>query len=434
MAKPTFVARLSPVVCLLLVLTACSDFLRVTNQDVIDASTLNPKDAATIDVFARSAQTTFGAAYGELNRFVALFTTEMQYLDTFEPESQFGVRSVSDLNFANTGMWGSVSGARVESDRVLVQLAGPESAAQLNGARSALFAGYSILLMAETFCQGTLANVSANEPGVPLTTQQLLDTAVARFTKAIDVGTAASRVLTGAQLTEAVNFTNAARVGRARANLQRGDKTAALADANSVPTGFTYSMLYVDDASNRFRLSNRLWQYTQTRGQLSVAPAYRALADTRVAFLQPSQQLPSITGSPLFAQQKFPAFNAPMRLASKLEADYIAAEAQYPTTAPMLALITSRRAAGGQPAYSGETTADALLAELFDQRARDFFLEGKRIGDLRRAIDLYKNPALIKYMLPTGSVYFDRTALGVVGQQTCLPLPQSETANNPNFK
>ena len=266
MAKPSLFTRRLPVVCLLVGLAGCDDFLRVTNHDVIDASTLNPKDAATIDVFARSAQTTFGAAYGELNRFAALFTTEMQYVDTFEPESQFGVRSVSDLNAANVGVWSSLSGARVESDKVLLQLSGPESGAQLNGARSAFFAGYSILLMAEAFCQGTLASVASNEPGMPLTTQQLLDTAIARFTKAIDVGTAASRVLTGAQLTEAVNFTNAARVGRARANLQRGDKTAALTDANAVPAGFTYSMLYVDDASNRFRLSNRLWMLTQTRG------------------------------------------------------------------------------------------------------------------------------------------------------------------------
>jgi len=434
MAYPSLFTRRLPVVCLLMALAGCSDFLRVTNHDVIDASTLNPRDAATIDVFARSAQTTFGAAYGELNRFAALFTTEMQYVDTFEPESQFGVRSVSDLNAANVGVWSSLSSARVESDKVLLQLSGAESAAQLNGARSAFFAGYSILLMAEAFCQGTLASVASNEPGMPLTTQQLLDTAIARFTKAIDVGTAASRVLTGAQLTEAVNFTNAARVGRARANLQRGDKTAALTDATAVPAGFTYSMLYVDDASNRFRLSNRLWMFTQTRGQLSVAPAYRALTDSRITFLQPSQQLPSITGAPLFAQQKFPAFNSPVRLASRLEADYIAAEAQYPTTGPMLALITSRRAAGGQPAYGGDTTPEALLAELFDQRSRDFFLEGKRIGDLRRATDIYRNLALVKYMLPTGSVYFDRTALGVVGAQTCLPLPQSEIANNPNFK
>jgi starch-binding outer membrane protein, SusD/RagB family len=413
----------------------CSDFLRVSNPDVIDATTLDPSDALTIDVFARSAQTAFASVYGDLVRFGGIFTTELQYLDTSEPESQFAVRSVSPVNLSNpVTLWGPLSSARTQSDKVLLLLRGaPGGTATLNGTRAALFAGYAIELMAETYCEGTLADVATLTPGPPLTRDALLDTAVARFTAAIDGGTVAAQTLTGAALAEVTSFVNAARVGRARAQLQRGRRTQAAADAATVPAGFTYSLLYVDDASNRTRVSNRLWQFTLARGQLSVPPAYRALADPRVAFLNPTSSLPGADGSPLYAQQKYPAYNSPIRLASRLEADYIAAEAQLPAVTAALALIGARRTAAGQGAYAGGSDSASVLAELLDQRARDFYLEGKRLGDLARAAGPYQDVGLIRYMLPTGAAYFTRPSLGAVGSQTCFPLPQQETLTNPNF-
>lgn len=418
------------------VLSGCTDFLHVDSPDVIDASTLDAKNALVIDVFARSAQTAFGSVYGDLVRFGAIFTTEVQYIDTSEPEGQFAVRSVSPVNLSTpVTLWGPLSSARTQSDKVLLLLRGAQltGTASLNATRAALFAGYSIELMAESFCEGTLSNVETVVAGAPLTQRQLLDTAIARFTQAIELGTAGAPTLTGASLTEITSFINAAKVGRARANLQRGNRTAAAADAATVPAGFTFSMTYVDDASNRTRVSNRIWQFTLGRGQLSVAPAYRALADSRVAFANPSSALPGADGSPLFAQQKYPAYNTAIRLASKLEADYIAAEAQLPAVGSALTLIAARRAAGGQVAYAGAQDSAAVLSELLDQRARDFFLEAKRLGDLGRAAGTYANVGLIRYMLPTGSPYFTRASLGSVGAQTCFPLPQSETLNNPNF-
>jgi hypothetical protein len=435
-------SRLLRVVCaaaITLMPAACDTSLNVTSPDIIDAASLDPSNPLTIDVFARSAQTTFGASLGDMIRFGGLFTTEMQYVDTFEPESQFGVRSVSVVNLSVPAtLWGPVSVARVQADRVHEVLRTvPDRAANLSAVRAATFAGYSMIFMAETFCQGTLANVNTTEPGPVLTMAQVLDSAISRFTDGIDLGTStgAAPQLTAAVRAEATSLANLARVGRARAHLQKGEKSSALADANAVPAGFAFSMTHVDDASNRTRVSNRIWQFTQGRGQLSVAPAYRALNDPRITFLQPSSSLPAVDGSPLFAQQKYPAYSSPVRVASRLEADYIAAEAQYPTnTAPMLALIATRRAAGNQGAYTGSLAPDSLLAELIDQRARDFYMEGKRLGDLRRVVEVYGKPAtLLRLMLPTGSAYFTRTALGSVGSQTCVPLPQIETSGNPNF-
>jgi DNA-binding MarR family transcriptional regulator len=98
--------------------------------------------------------------------------------------------------------------------------------------------------------------------GPPLTPQQALDTAVARFTRAIDVGRA---ITSGADVTEARAIVNIALVGRARANLRRGNKAAARTDADAVPSGFTYNMTFVDNPASRARLSNRFWQSTNDR-------------------------------------------------------------------------------------------------------------------------------------------------------------------------
>ncbi len=61
-----------------------------------------------------------------------------------------------------------------------------------------------------------------------------------------------------------------------------------------------------------------------------------------------------------------------------------------------------------------------------DQRARDFWLEGKHLGDLQR------NPDATPY-IPVPGAPFYKPAYGDFGSATCVPLPLSETLNNPNF-
>ena len=177
---------------------------------------------------------------------------------------------------------------------------------------------------------------------------------------------------------------NVARVGRARAHLQAGRKPQAAADADAVPAGFTFSFGYVDDLAQRTRLGNRLWQFTLDRGSISIAPAYR-VTDPRVKYKAPGQHtLTPQDGStgPFWIQDKYPAFITPIRVASKLEADYIKAETQGPVE--QLVLINARRAANGQAVYAGAVDANSVLTELMNQKALDFYLEGRRLGDFRR--------------------------------------------------
>lgn len=67
------------------------------------------------------------------------------------------------------------------------------------------------------------------------------------------------------------------------------------------------------------------------------------------------------------------------------------------------------------------------MAELRDQRRRDFFLDGHRIGDMRRYLKLYDID-----LFSTGS-YPGTTSGEVYGDRKCWLIPQSEITGNPNL-
>ena len=86
-------------------------------------------------------------------------------------------------------------------------------------------------------------------------------------------------------------------------------------------------------------------------------------------------------------------------------------------------IINSLRAAAGQPAFNpGTLTATNVMAEIVEQRKRELFLEGHRLGDIRR-LGLPLAPA-------TGEPYVSG---GTYGDESCFPLPNVERINNPNL-
>jgi hypothetical protein len=392
---------------------ACKDsFLQVTNPNLIDANTVDPNSGA--GTLAASAQQNFATALGWMIMYGAWFSGEANVSDTFPTRNEFGFRTISDLNGSlNTEVWQPLSLAAA-STKILLDLDLPTPTTNINLARGATFRGFAVLQMATDFCTGTLSS------GPELTTAQMLDTAIFWFNKGVDVGNANASV-------DGKNLANASLVGRARAKLQKGDKAGAKADADAVPVGFTLNLNYVDDLNNRTRLSNREWQYTFDRGSLSVTSFYQT-TDPRVPFKAPGthtlQPQDAVPGG-FYIQQKYPAYASPTRLASKIEADFISAEASG-DPAVQLTLINARRAANSLPAYSGATDAASVMTELYTQRGFEFYMEGKRIADFRRS------PASTKGIAATGSTYI-KPGYANVGSQTCYPIPRPERDNNPNF-
>jgi hypothetical protein len=397
--------------------TACGDeFLTVTNPNVIDASTVDP--TASGITLALSAQQNFVDMFGVVAMYAAYFSGESNVSDTFPTRNEFGIRTITDLNGSLNGdVWVPLSRA-VASAKQVLDLQLPNPTTNISVARAATFRGFAILQMASDFCSGAFSN------GPELSTNQLLDSASFWFGRAIDVGRANGTA-------DGASLANAALVGRARARLQRGDNAGAATDAAAVPAGFEFNLRYTDDLANRGRLSNDVFFFSFDRGSISVAPWYRQ-GDPRVTYRVQGGS-PAPTAVPQDAvpggwhqQTKFFNYGASMRLASKLEADYIAAEASNNVTT-QLTLINARRQANGRPVYDGAQDAASVKRELFNQRALEFYLEGKRVADFRRS------PASVAGTItPSGAPYF-KPGYGNTGTDTCYPLPRAERDNNPNM-
>lgn len=417
---------------------ACDSIVEVSDPDVVAGDAVDP--ARDADAFSRSAFQNFGTALGRIILYVAWFTNEARVGDTFPTRNEFGRRVIDPVSNGtlNTELWTPLERATATSEEVIDLLAGVEDApTNLSLARAAFTAGYSALLMAETFCEGAVRIGPAKDengvirPGQKMDTGELLGHAIARFGEAVRIGEA-----NGTAAAEAL--ANAARVGMARAYLFRAkavvpnpgmqaDLDAAAAIADSVPADFTFEVPYVDNPGNRDRLGNYLYQFTVARLSLVVGPEWRAIADggdPRVSYGDAKR--PAQDGILNFHfQTKYTNWAQPIRLASELEARYIHAEATA-DMAEQLDLINERRAAAGLPPF-GSSDPAAVLAELLYQKGLDFWLEGHRMGDWRR------NPDAVPFIIEPGADTYYKPQLGAVGTQTCWPVPIAETDNNPAF-
>ena len=106
-------------------------------------------------------------------------------------------------------------------------------------------------------------------------------------------------------------------------------------------------------------------------------------------------------------------------------ADVAAANAA--TAGNAVTIIDGLRARASLPAYSGGTTAAQVQALVREERRRELFLEGQRFGDIIR-FDIPLSPAAGTPFPVKGGTYGpDR------GSQICIPLPDLERNNNPNF-
>jgi hypothetical protein len=405
-------AALTFLALLALPLSACN--MDVINPGVVDATTFDPtQDASTLSL---SAQSNLYKAYGTLIYYSAFLSGEAYVGAVRQETNDIGRRVESAATADVNSVWAPLQKSLATNELAIpVLLAGSSAASDVNLARVEMNSGFSLVLMAETFCQGDIL------VGPPLTPAQLLDTAITRFTKAIAVGAAAA----SAGVAEGTKVVNASNVGLARAYLQKGDNVHATQAAALVPATFVYNDVTVDDASNR-TLANLVFNYDNGGSLIVVPDAYRALNDPRVPWKDAARKSQD-AGLQYFQQLKFTGFATPIRIASGLEASYIVAEANLKSGDPTaaLALIATRRAANGQTAFTG-TGTPAILAELMNQRAREFWLEAKHLGDWNR------NPTATPFVGATGTPFY-KPAQGSFGTSTCLPVPVSETTANPNF-
>ena len=92
-----------------------------------------------------------------------------------------------------------------------------------------------------------------------------------------------------------------------------------------------------------------------------------------------------------------------------------------------MAFLNTRIAIGGGTPLVAPTDAE-YTAALRDQRERDLYLAGYRMGDLRRYQKLYQADLWQK-----GTYVSPVPAPPTFGTQTCWPIPLSEYNGNPNL-
>lgn len=416
-------AALAGVLCL--TLAACSDITSL-KQDApsrIKAGDLEkPENAALL---VESAVGDFQCALADYIVAGGLVGDELANANLANRVWDFDRRTILPTNTVystetcdqgEVTVYTTLSTARFDADNVLRLLDGWTDE-QVPGrvgliATAAAYAGYSLVLLGEGMCSAAL------DVGPALTPTQILTEAEARFTRAIDAATAAGDDQT----------LNLALVGRARARLDLGNTAEAGADAALVPADFlveaTYSAAKTQRENLVFTALYRDLLYTVdvpfrdvTFGgtpdpRVSVADAGNTGADPTVEIFQPL---------------KYPSIDSPIPVARWEEAQLILAEADVAAgdAAGAVGIINTLHTNAGLPAYGGGTPEE-VMSQIIEERRRELFLEGQRLGDIiRYGLPLFPAPGT---PFPVGG-----TATGVYGTQVCFPLPSVERNNNPNI-
>lgn len=408
----------------LLPLAGCDLFnnaLEVQSPSVIPASGLETPANAVLLVNGAIAD--FECAAGAYAEMGGEITDELidatQTADRFPYErrnmtssdARYGVNSCIGL-----GVYTPLQTARFSALNVISLLQG-WSDAQVPG-RDTLIAtlqayqGYSLVLLGEGFCTMVVSTLDASRQivyGGEIPRDSVFKLAVAQFTDAIAGATTAGQTA----------VLNMALVGRARAYTDLGQFGLAKTDAQAVPAAFIKT---VTASGINTRRNNRVWQENSaTSDATTLDTTYTDMNDPRVPFTDKGRT--SVTGYHLYRQDKYPTAASPIRLASGDEARLLVAEADIATGAFGAAdtIINSFRARGGQAPMVSPDSATASDS-LFDQRKREFFLEGQHLFDLIR-FNKTPNP-------PAGTAF---NGGGTYATQLCLPLPDVEKNNNPNF-
>jgi starch-binding outer membrane protein, SusD/RagB family len=272
------------------------------------------------------------------------------------------------------------------------------------------YGGYAYLLLAEGMCSMTV------DRGPEMTRAAVLAIAEQRFADAIAAASALSPV--------DASLLNMARVGRARTRLDLGNVTGAAEDAILVSAGFVRNAEFTEAVQAR---ENRFFNLTTRNDYLSVAPAYQnmtvngspGVADPRVR-AQDMGRNANDGVTRMWRQLKFPASTSNLPIASWAEAQLIYAEAVGGQEG--LDAINRVRAANSPavPALAGPPPAGSDFTTLvLEERRRQLFSEGQRYADM------------LRHNLPftTGVNRKGQTITNL----TCVPLPDVETRNNPNF-
>lgn len=299
----------------------------------------------------------------------------------------------------------------------------PDSASADLLAQAYLWAGYANRLLGEMMCEAVIDGAAPESHTLHLTKAEEW------FTKAAEVGSD--------------SLAMAGIAGRASVRVHLDKWAEAVADASQVPADFAYSVPYfsigVDDQRNRIAWASMgtpykahtVWDtpyegYGLSEDNPDGDPrvAYEVTDDVGDAAIQCCGQVPFLR------QRKYADDGAPIRLSSGFEMKLIRAEAMLRDgqVDGAIGLINEVRAAAGVDPVSAGSTEEAWT-RLKRERGIELWLEGRRLGDLRRWADAGTPGALHPLEQPSGDI---EEGSHLREQDLCFPIAPTEQDTNPN--
>jgi starch-binding outer membrane protein, SusD/RagB family len=415
---------------LTMVVGGCRGILDVDNPSAITEDKLKGDDQSVLFMM-NGVQGEFRREYAWLAAHSAAFTDEAIQGHPWSPWNVYDQRAIPPDSPAYDGLsYQLLQRARGTADILIPRMEaalGSRAANSLQLATAYAYAGYAYTMVADFMCESPVNKSKA------FSQAELYGMAKDRFEKAVTI--AAASPADGS-----ADILSLARVGLARVYLDLGDKANAIQNATGVPSNFAAWVRYTADGSD-WQIYNFLQWFAGYRytGELDLAldpTQFQNTNDTRVPFDPTLRRLADGLRDGLLpyetasysewapgAKVQFKD-NTSVRFASGLEARYIIAEAGGLSTSALRAFIDERRVVGAQAAFAGGD--GALFAELLHQRAMDFFLDGHRMGDLRRYKLAYQLDYWPKGVMPGLTQSY--------GTQECWPIAQSELQSNPNLR
>ncbi len=426
----------------MLTVAGCSDVLSVETPDIVDPGTLNTP--AGLSALRNGAYGDFVRGFtgdgitagtdGHIQES-GILSDELVSSGTNTSRVQMDARYGNDRNDRIFAYYANLQRARQSSESAIQAFTDATDAPAKEAALAelSLLAGYAYVFFAEDFCSGVPYSGLENGKvvfGEPQTTEETLQRAVTLFQQAADhAGNGGVPALKAA-----------AEVGRGRALLDAGEFDAAADAVADVPTDLVYTVKY---STNTQRQENGIFGIINTEERISAVnreggngidylDAF-ASGDPRTPWEKdPRNGVGFDSSVEEFLQLKYTDPAAPIPLATGVEARLIEAERalQSGDVAAFDAIHSDLRATVGLPPLdtSGLTEQERVDVH-FRERALWFWIEGHRLGDLRRLVRQYGRAPESVY--PSGS-YF-RPQYTSYGSALTLPVPFQEH-NNPNFQ
>ncbi|HET9513908.1 MAG TPA: hypothetical protein VFO95_08255 [Gemmatimonadales bacterium] len=415
------------VLLLALAAGACSrdDILDVNTPDVIDPGALdNPLGvqalyAGAVSELAFQMDNAFGLALVS-----ALFTDEAMHASTPPAVREWDLRNVLTTNTTTPALFLNLQRARARTADAAARVAAVVGAPDARVGELLAVEAFTWILLAEHYCSGvpvSRAVAGQFEYGPPLSTDQLLDTALVRLDDADAEAAGNARVI------------NLIAVLRGRALLNQGDFAGAAAAVAGVPTDYVYQIFHSTTTprqTNQIPVQFNADIFSVPSGEGTNGLNFSTAGDPRVPAVISANVVSRNDGvTPMTYYVRYTSQADPVIHASGIEARLIEAENELDlgNTGPWLGLLNDVRGTVGLAPLADPGTAEGRVALMFRERAFWFYLTAHRLGDLRRMVRQYGLDA--ESVFPTGAYHKQGLTRGT---QVTFVIPQPEE-NNPEF-